>query len=150
MQRTSIILLQYAGFLLVIGLASVFYSAETRTAGWNQRGISGLIACGGAAAVVAVMGFQVARGKSVAAWVGLTIAFLLLSYGGFTAFKLLRDVDGNAWKLVGDRLKEGVVLIPQDAERAILYKAGIFGFMAIFSLSAFIRLGAILRNDRTA
>src|SRR6188472_1407281 len=63
MQRNSITLLQYAGFLLVVGLASAFYSAADRTAGWNPHGASGLYACGGSAVVIAILGWLTSKGK---------------------------------------------------------------------------------------
>jgi len=145
MERNSITLLQYAGFLLVVGLASAFYSAADRTVGWNIHGASGLKACGCAALLIAVLGILTGKGKAMAAWVGLALAFLLLSYGGMTLFKTLRDVSGAAVEVAADR---GIT--QQAAERAVLYKAGIFGAMAVFSLSAFMRLGLSLRNDKTA
>ena len=152
MQRLSIVLFQYAGFLLVCGLASVLYSAETRTAGWNGHGISGLIACGSAAVVIAIMGVLAGRGKGMAVWVGLGLAFMLLTYGGFTFFKLVRDIPGNAAEAITKRAAgpKGEVLTMDAAERAVAYKAGVFGVMALFSLSAFVRLGTAVRHEKTA
>ena len=145
MQRNSITLFQYAGFLLVVGLASAFYSAADRTAGWNTHGATGLYACGGSAVIVSIMAWLTGKGKEWAAWVGLVLAFLLLAYGGKTLFALVRDVPGHALKIATDR-----GIDPEDAERAVLYKAGIFGMMAIFSLSTFLRLGLALRRGKTA
>ena len=145
MQRNSITLFQYAGFLLVVGLASAFYSAADRTAGWNAHGATGLYACGGSAVIVALMAWLTGKGKEWAAWVGLVLAFLLLAYGGKTLFTLVRDVPGQALKVATER-----GIDPEDAERVVLYKAGIFGVMAIFSLSAFLRLGLALRHGKTA
>jgi hypothetical protein len=150
MQRNSITLLQYAGFLLICGLASVLYSAETRTAGWNGHGISGLIACGSAAVVVALMGWLAGKGKEVAVWIGVGLAFILLSYGGYTFFKLIRDVPGNAADLVASRAAKGEVIALEAAERSIQYKAGVFAAMAFFSITAFLRLGLSLRRGGTA
>jgi hypothetical protein len=143
MQRISIVLLQYAGFLLVCGLASVLYSAETRTAGWNPHGISGLIACGGGALIAALMGLLAGKGKGFAVWVGLALAFLFLSYGGFKFFNLIRDVSGNAAPVVTERK-----ISQEDAERTVIYKAGVFGAAALFSLIAFLRLGTGVRNEK--
>lgn len=150
MQRNSITLFQYAGFLLVVGLASAFYSAADRTAGWNPHGASGLYACGGAALIIAVMAWLVGKGRQGAAWVGLALAFLLFAYGGKTLFALLRDVSGNVDQLVVERAKKGDILTTEAAHRTILYKAGIFGAMAIFSLSAFLRLGLALARGKSA
>lgn len=174
MQRNSITLFQYAGFLLVVGLASAFYSAADRTAGWNPHGATGLYACGGSALIIALMAWLTGKGKEWAAWVGLVLAFVLLAYGGQTLFKLVRDVPGQAILAVsardekiaeqiraadeisGGRRKEGHGVIIYDyldyeaAHRVVLYKAGIFGMMAIFSLSAFLRLGLALRHGKTA
>lgn len=145
MQRNSITLFQYAGFLLVVGLASAFYSAADRTAGWNAHGATGLYACGGAALIIALMAWLTGKGNEWAAWVGLVLAFLLLAFGGKTLFTIVRDVGGQALKVATDR---GIA--PEDAERVVLYKAGIFGAMAIFSLSAFVRLGLSLRHGKSA
>lgn len=145
MQRNSISLFQYAGYLLIIGLASAFYSAATREVGWNAHGATGLYVCGGVAVVVALMAWLTGKGNELAAWVGLGLAFLLLAYGGWTLFTLLRDVPGQALKVATDRGIE-----PEDAERVVLYKAGIFGVMAIFSLGTFLRLGVALRRGKTA
>ncbi|HEX2749111.1 MAG TPA: hypothetical protein VHM91_13985 [Verrucomicrobiales bacterium] len=151
MQRISIILFQYAGFLLVCGLASVLYSAETRTAGWNGHGISGLIACGSAAVIIAITAVLAGKGKGNAVWAALGLAFILLSYGGFTFFKLVRDIPGNATEMINKRAADKKEdLKREDAERAITYKAGVFGVMALFSLSAFVRLGTAVRNEKTA
>lgn len=145
MERNAITLLQYAGFLLVVGLASAFYSAADRTVGWNPHGVSGLIACGGAAALIAVLGILTGKGKSAAAWVGLALAFLLLSYGGMKTFQTLRSLAEEGVKLAASR---GIT--QEAAERSLLYKSWIFGAMALFSLNAFMRLGMSLRSDKTA
>ena len=145
MQRNSITLFQYAGFLLVVGLASAFYSAADRTAGWNAHGATGLYACGGSALIIALMAWLTGKGNEWAAWVGLVLAFLLLAFGGKTLFTIVRDVGGQALKVAMER-----GIDPEDAERVVLYKAGIFGVMAIFSLSAFLRLGLALRRGQTA
>jgi hypothetical protein len=145
MQRNSIILLQYAGFLLVVGLASAFYSAADRTAGWNPHGKSGLIACGSAAVVAAVFGWLTGKRKEWAAWAGLALSFILLAYGGSTLFSTVRDVSGLAAKVAVERGIDQAA-----AERTILYKAAIFGAMFVFSVSAFLRLGFSLRRGGTA
>lgn len=145
MQRNSVTLFQYAGYLLVIGLASAFYSAGESRAGWNSHGASGLYACGGAAVVVGVLGWLTGKGKEWAAWAGLAVAFLLLAYGGKTCFALLRDVTGNASKVAAERS-----ISMEAAERVVYYKAGIFGVMAVFSISAFLRLGLALRRAKAA
>jgi hypothetical protein len=148
MQRISITLFQYAGFLLVVGLASAFYNAATREAGWNAHGATGLYACGGSAVVVGLMAWLTGKGMEGAAWVGLALAFLLVSYGSWTLFKLLRDVDGNAQEVLIKRAAEQLTI--EDARRVVLYKAGIFGAMVIFSLSALLRLATPLRRSKTA
>lgn len=145
MQRNSITLFQFAGYLLIIGLASAFYSAADRSVGWNAHGATGLYACGGSAVVIALMAWLTGKGKEWAAWVGLVLAFVLLAYGGKTLFTLLRDVSGQALKVATDR-----GIDPEDAERVVLYKAGIFGVMAIFSLGTFLRLGVALRRGKSA
>ena len=145
MERNSISLFQYAGYLLIIGLASALYSAADRSIGWNAHGASGLYACGGAAVVVALMAWLTGKRMEWAAWVGLVLAFVLLAYGGQTLFKLVRDVTGEALKVAADR-----GINKEAAERVVLYKAGIFGAMAIFSLGTFMRLGLALRRGKTA
>ena len=132
MQRISITLLQYAGYLLILGLASVFYNAADRSIGWNPKGVSGLIALGSSAAVAALLGFFAGKGKEWAGWGGVILSFALLSYCGMTAFKTARGVssgelDGHLW-----------------------YKAALFGITVIFSISAFLRVGVIMRRGKTA
>ena len=145
MQRNSISLFQYAGYLLIIGLASAFYSAATRELGWNAHGATGLYVCGGVAVVIALMAWLTGKGHELAAWVGLGLAFILFAYGAWTLFTLLRDIPGQALKVATDR-----GIDPEDAERVVLYKAGIFGVMAIFSLGTFLRLGVALRRGKSA
>lgn len=145
MIRNSITLFQYAGYLLVIGLASALYNAATGEAGWNRHGASGLYACGGSAVLAAVLGYLTGKGKEWAAWTGLAICFLLLAYGGQTLFTLVRDIDGNAHKVVADR-----AITLEAARSTILYKAGIFGALFVFSLLTFLKLGTSLRRGKTA
>lgn len=145
MQRNSITLLQYAGFLLVVGLASAFYSAADRTAGWNPHGATGLYVCGGAAVVTFIFGLLTGKGKEWAAWAGLALAFLLLAYGGKTLFTIVRDVSGQAADVIQ---KRGIS--QEAAERTVYYKAAIFGALFVFSISAFLRLGLSLRRGGTA
>ena len=146
MQRNSITLFQYAGFLLVVGLASAFYSAATREAGWNAHGATGLYVCGGAAVVIAVLAWLTGKGKELAAWAGLLLAFVLFAYGAFKLFTMVRDLDGQAAEVMKLRTE----LAEDAARRVVLYKAGIFGALAIFSISAFLRLGLSLRHEKSA
>jgi hypothetical protein len=96
------------------------------------------------------MGWLAGKGKEVAVWIGLGLAFILLSYGGYTFFKLIRDVPGNAVDLVASRAAKGEVIALEAAERSIQYKAGVFAAMAFFSITAFLRLGLSLRRGGTA
>ena len=128
MQRISVILLQYAGYLFVLGLASAFYNAADRTPGWNPKGVSGLIALGIFAVVSLVLGMVAGKGRSWAGWAGLILSFVLFAYTALTAFKTARgvsagDLDGHLW-----------------------YKAALFAITALFSISTFLRLGVILRR----
>ena len=150
MIRNSITLFQYAGYLLVIGLASAIYNAATGEAGWNRHGASGLYACGGSAVVATVLGYLAGKGKELAAWTGLALSFMLLSYGGYKFFSLLRDVDHNAIELLLERAKGGEILTEQAARSTILYKAGIFGTLFVFSMGTFLRLGTSLRRGKSA
>ncbi len=148
MIRNSVTLLQYAGYLLVIGLASAFYNAATGEAGFNKHGASGLYACGGSAVLAFVFGWLTGKGKEWASWAGLVLSFVLFAYGGSTLFSLLRDVDHNAIELVAKRAKDGEVLAETAAKNAILYKAGIFGALFVFSLLTFLKLGTTLRRSK--
>lgn len=151
MIRNSVTLLQYAGYLLVVGLASAFYNAATGEAGFNRHGASGLIACGGSAVLVFIFGWLTGKGKEWAAWAGLALSFLLLAYGGKTLFSLLSRVDQNATELIVSRAKEYKEELTDAAARnAILYKAGIFGALFFFSLWTFLRLGTSLRRGKAA
>jgi hypothetical protein len=145
MERNCITLYQFAGFLLVVGLASAFYSAADRSVGWNAHGASGLYACGGSAVVAAILAYFTGKGKEGAAWAGLALAFLLLSYGGYTLFTTVRDISGAA-----DVVQEKRNITHEAAERVVIYKACIFGAMTIFALNAFLRLGVSLRQPKTA
>jgi hypothetical protein len=145
MERNSITLLQYAGFLLVVGLASAFYSAADRTVGWNPHGVSGLAACGGAAVIIGVLGVLVAKGQPWAQWAGVALAFLLLSFGGMQVFKIGRDIEKPAAEMA---VKRGIT--QEAAERAMIYRVGIFGAMTLFSLQAFMRVGLALRREPAA
>src|SRR5687767_4661192 len=120
MQRISTTLLQYAGYLLVIGLASAFYNAADRTLGWNPKGSTGLIALGISAAVALALGFMAGKGREWAGWGGLVLSFVLLAYTGMTAFKTARGVSSG------------------DLEGHLWYKAALFAITAVFSISAFL------------
>jgi len=150
MIRNSVTLLQYAGYLLVVGLASAFYNAATGEAGFNKHGVSGLIACGSAAVVVFILGWLTGKGKEWAAWTGLVLSFILFAYGAHTVFGLLRDVDLSTIDLVKKRAEAGETLTDQAAKNAVLYKAGIFGAMFIFSLLTFLKLGTAVRRSKSA
>ena len=132
MQRISIYLLQYAGYLLIIGLASAFYNAADRLMGWNPKGASGLIALGSSAAVALLLGLFAGKGKTWAGWGGVVLSFALLSYCGMTAFKTARGVSSG------------------ELEGHLWYKAVLFAITAVFSISAFLRVGLIMRRGRTA
>lgn len=132
MQRISITLLQYAGYLFVIGLASVLYNAADRSLGWNPKGVSGLIALGCSGAVALVLGLFAGKGKEWAGWGGVILSFALLSYCGMKAFQTARGVSGG------------------DIEGHHWYKALLFAIAAVFSISAFLRVGLIMRQGKTA
>lgn len=132
MQRISITLLQYAGYLLVIGLASAFYNAADGTLGWNPKGSTGLIALGISAAVALVLGLIAGKGKEWAAWGGVVLSFVLLAYTGMTAFKTARGVSSG------------------DLEGHLWYKAALFAITAVFSISTFLRIGLALRRGKSA
>ena len=148
MVRNSITLLQYAGYLLVIGLASAFYNAATGEAGFNKHGVTGLYACGGSAVVIALFGWLTGKGKEWAAWAGLVLTFVLLAFGGQTLFSLVRDVDGKALELATKRAADGETLTVAAARSAVLYRAGIFGALFVFSLLTFLKLGISLRRGK--
>jgi len=150
MIRNSITLLQFAGYLFIVGLASVFYNAATGEAGFNKHGVTGLYACGGSAVLIALFGFLTGKGKEWAAWAGLVLAFLLLAFGGQTLFGILRDVDGKALELIRKRAEAGETLTEAAARSAMLYRAGIFGALFVFSLLTFLKLGLALRRGKTA
>jgi hypothetical protein len=150
MIRNSITLLQYAGYLFVIGLASVLYNAATGEAGFNKHGLSGLYACGGSAVLAAIFGVLTGKSKEWAAWAGLILAFLLLSFGGYKVFDMLRNIDAHTVDLIKKRAEEGLTLTDEAARKAIYYRAGIFGALFAFSLHAFLKLGTALRAGKTA
>ena len=148
MTRNSVSLLQYSGYLLVAALASVFYNAATGEAGYNAHGITGLASCGGAAVLSAVLGILTGKGQSWAAWVGLTLSFVLFAFGGHKVFDILRDLDASALDIYKKRAAEGIT--ENGARNAAIYRAGIFGFMMIVSLLTFLKLGLSLRHGKTA
>ncbi len=132
MQRIAITLQQYAGYLLVIGLASVFYNPDARTVGWYAAGKTGLIALGASALLVFLCGVIAGKGKEAGGWVGLVLNFLLLSFCGYKAFSIARQVsDGTLadykW-----------------------YQATLFAVAFVFSVLTFIKLGTSLRRDKLA
>jgi hypothetical protein len=150
MIRNSITLLQYAGYLLVIALASVFYNPAEGSAGFNKHGLTGLYVCGGAAALIAVLGVLTGKGKEGAAWAGLVISFVLLAFGGQKLFSFVRDIEGHALELIAKRATDGEVLTQSAAHDSIVYRAIIFGALFIFSLLTFLKLGLALRRGKTA
>ncbi len=150
MIRNSITLFQYAGYLFVIGLASVFYNAATREAGWNPHGISGLYACGGSAVVAGILAWLTGKGKEGAAWAGLVLAFLLLAFAGQKLFGIVRDVDASAVDLIAKRKEAGEILTHDAARSSMIYRAVIFGALFVFSLMTFMKLGLALRRGKTA
>ena len=132
MQRISITLLQYAGYLLVIGLASAFYNAANGTLGWNPKGSTGLIALGISAAVALVLGLIAGKGREWAGWGGIVLSFVLFAYTAVTAFKTARGVSSG------------------DLEEHLWYKAALFAITAVFSISTFLRIGLAMRRGKLA
>ena len=132
MQRIAITLQQYAGYLLIVGLASAFYNAAERAVGWNEKGKSGLIALGISAVIVFVLGALAGKGKQWAGWAGLAVNFLLLSYSGHTAFKTAKGVSSG------------------ELDGYLWYKAALFGVVLLLSVFTFIKLGTALRRDKLA
>jgi hypothetical protein len=150
MIRNSITLLQFAGYLLVIGLASAFYNAATGEVGFNPHGVSGLYACGGSAVAIGLFGWLTGKGKEWAAWAGLVLSFVLFAYGGYKVFSTMRDVDASAREIMNLRFRDGEPITFEGARISALYKAGTFGALLIFSLGTFLRLGLSLRHGKAA
>ena len=132
MQRIAIILQQYAGYLLVVGLASVFYNPQARVVGWYGEGKTGLIALGASAVLAFICGALAGKGKQAAGWAGIGLAFMLLSFCGYKAFSIARGV-------AGDTLADHK-----------WYQATLFGIAFFFSVLTFIKLGTALRRDNLA
>ena len=122
MKSSVSVLYTYAACLLIPALGSVLYNAQTKVIGLNMAGKTGLIACGVSAILAAVFATLLKKGMRWAYWAGLGLAFLLLCQAGVSVFKIMRGVSAGT--------------LP-DSD---YYKAGIFGILGLFSLSAFMRL----------
>jgi hypothetical protein len=120
----------YALALLVIGLASAFFNAETSAFGYNSKGVSGLIADGSAAVIALVLSFFAAKNLSWAHWSGAILAFMFLIMGFKNGFLISRAINAGT-------------------EPAFhWYKAALFGATAFVSLAALMPLLIYIRRDR--
>jgi hypothetical protein len=132
MQRIAITLQQYAGYLLVTGLASAFYNAADKTFGWNDKGKSGLIALGAFAVLAFIFGVIAAEGKKWAGWAGLVLSFFLLCFGGSKAFSTGRAISAG------------------DKPEYLWFQVILFAVTMVFSIFTFIKLGTALRRSPQA
>ncbi len=131
-------LFTYAAGMLFLGLASIFYNAQTGAVGLNLNGKTGLIVCGIAAVLSALLGLLYSKGKGWALWAGLAVAALMLSVSGPKFFKGMREAS---------RLQEAgeVAKVPVEQWRATL-----MGATAALSLAAFMRLFLAARKNQAA
>lgn len=98
-RRASTILFSFAAMLLVLGLASAFYSPDHEI-GWYPKGKSGLMICVISAALAGLFGWLHDKGQSWALYAGLALAFLIIAMPGsrfFIAGKAYSGGDTTKW-----------------------------------------------------
>lgn len=123
--RTLII---YGVALLVIGLASVFYNAESSEFGINSAGKTGLIVLGIGAVIARILAIFAAKNLLWAHWAGAFLAFMFLIMGFKNGFMISRAISSGMepeWHW---------------------YKAALFGATAFVSLAALMPILIFLRR----
>jgi len=98
-RSVSTILFSFAAMLLVLGLASAFYSPD-HVIGWYPKGRSGLMICGISAALAVLFGWLHDQGKTWAIYAGLALAFMIIAMPGsrfFIAGRAYSGGDSSKW-----------------------------------------------------
>jgi hypothetical protein len=125
-RSAATILFSFAAMLLVLGLASAFYSHD-HVLGWNPKGRSGLIICGVSAGLAVIFGFLSDKGQQWAVYAGLALSFLIIAMPGSRFF-----IAGRAYS-AGDSTKW--------LSMVILGCTALVGLRTFISLSLLVRRG---------
>lgn len=136
-------LFTYAVGLVILGLASVLYSADTGQFGWNPDGKTGLFVCGGIGILMALLSGFAGQGARWAVVVALVISFVLLSFGGSRAFSTFRDVGA-----AGAGFAEKYGITQEAAEKRVRFRGALMGGVGLLSLFAFMRTAMFLSRGR--